>query len=92
LQYRKIAVEPAPHAHAAVKPEHAVGDAVTSTLESYAAVLRRWALDNLDEIRKEWAATNKGAIIAAVAREGLAPVDPFEHVGPRLTRALELLP
>jgi GTP-binding protein EngB required for normal cell division len=37
--------------------EHAVGDAVRSTLDSYAAVLRRWALNSLDEIRVEWAAT-----------------------------------
>jgi GTP-binding protein EngB required for normal cell division len=37
--------------------EHAVGEAVKSTLDSYAAVLRRWALNNLDEIRLEWAAT-----------------------------------
>jgi hypothetical protein len=37
--------------------EHAVGDAIRSTLESYAAVLRRWALDNLQEIRVTWAAT-----------------------------------
>ncbi len=37
--------------------EHAVGDALRSTLDSYAAVLRRWALNKLDEIRVEWAAT-----------------------------------
>lgn len=37
--------------------EHAVGDAVRSTLDSYAAVLRRWALNNLEQIRVEWAAT-----------------------------------
>jgi hypothetical protein len=37
--------------------EQAVGKAVRSTLDSYAAVLRRWALNNLDQIRMEWAAT-----------------------------------
>jgi hypothetical protein len=37
--------------------EHAVGDALRSTLDSYAAVLRRWALNKLDEVRVEWAAT-----------------------------------
>ena len=36
--------------------EHAVGDIVRSSLDSYAAVLRRWALDSLDEIRVEWTA------------------------------------
>lgn len=36
--------------------EHAVGDAMSSTLNSYPAVLRRWALNNLDQIRVEWAA------------------------------------
>lgn len=37
--------------------DHAVGGAIRSTLDSYAAVLRRWALDTLDEIRLQWAAT-----------------------------------
>lgn len=34
----------------------AAGAAIRSTLESYAAVLRRWALDHLDDIRAEWTA------------------------------------
>ena len=37
--------------------EHAVGDVVRSTLDSYAAVIRRWALNHLNEIRVEWGAT-----------------------------------
>jgi len=37
--------------------EHAVGPAVRSTLQDYAAVLRRWGLDSLNQIRAEWAAT-----------------------------------
>ena len=37
--------------------DHAVGDAVRSTLDSYGAVLRRWALDVLGDIRLQWAAT-----------------------------------
>lgn len=37
--------------------EHSVGDAVRTTLESYAAVLRRWALDALEQIRTQWTAT-----------------------------------
>ena len=37
--------------------ERAVGDAVRTTLESYAAVLRRWALDVLQDIRSQWTAT-----------------------------------
>jgi GTP-binding protein EngB required for normal cell division len=41
---------------AATRLEHAVGAVVRSSLDSYAAVLRRWALDYLDEIRMEWTA------------------------------------
>jgi hypothetical protein len=37
--------------------EHAVGDAFRTTLESYAAVLHRWALDALEQIRTQWTAT-----------------------------------
>ncbi|HUK37124.1 MAG TPA: dynamin family protein [Vicinamibacterales bacterium] len=37
--------------------EHAVGPALRSTLQDYAAVLRRWGLDSLNQIRAEWAAT-----------------------------------
>ena len=37
--------------------ENAVGSVVRSTIEDYAAVLRRWGLNNLNEIRAEWAAT-----------------------------------
>jgi GTP-binding protein EngB required for normal cell division len=37
--------------------DRTVGDAVRSTLESHAAVLRRWALNSLEEIRIEWMAT-----------------------------------
>ena len=44
------------HAILAKRIERAVGDVVRSTLDSYAAVLRRWALDALDEIRLEWTA------------------------------------
>lgn len=44
------------HSIVAKRLEHAVGEAVRSTLESYAAVLRRWALNNLEAIRVEWAA------------------------------------
>jgi hypothetical protein len=40
--------------------EHAVGDVVRTTLESYAAVLRRWALDALKQIRSQWTATTDG--------------------------------
>jgi hypothetical protein len=36
--------------------ERAVGGVVRSSLDAYAAVLRRWALDSLDEIRVEWTA------------------------------------
>jgi tRNA U34 5-carboxymethylaminomethyl modifying GTPase MnmE/TrmE len=36
--------------------EQAVGDAVRTTLDSYSAVLRRWALDRLDDVRNEWTA------------------------------------
>ena len=35
--------------------KHAVGSSVRSTLENYAAGLRRWAFDHLSEIRMEWA-------------------------------------
>lgn len=34
----------------------AVGDALRATLDSYAAVLRRWSLDMLDEVRVQWTA------------------------------------
>ena len=37
--------------------ERAVGPAIRSTLQDYAAVLRRWGLDSLNQIRAEWAAT-----------------------------------
>jgi GTP-binding protein EngB required for normal cell division len=37
--------------------EHAAGTAIQSTLQDYAAVLRRWGLNNLSQIRAEWAAT-----------------------------------
>jgi hypothetical protein len=37
--------------------EQSVGRDVNTTLDSYAAVLRRWALDHLDVIRVEWTAT-----------------------------------
>jgi hypothetical protein len=36
--------------------ERTVGDRVRMTLEAYAAVLRRWALNALDEIRSQWTA------------------------------------
>jgi len=65
----------------ATRLEHAVGDAVRSTLEGYAAVVRRWALDNLDEIRLEWAATTD-ALRADIDRQQghgqQAPVGPDE--------------
>jgi GTP-binding protein EngB required for normal cell division len=48
--------------------ERAVGDVVRSTLGSYASVLRRWALQNLDDIRVEWAATTD-ALRAHLDRE-----------------------
>lgn len=48
--------------------EHAVGDAVRSTLESYASVLRRWALENLNDIRVAWASTTD-ALRAHLDRE-----------------------
>lgn len=40
--------------------ERAVGGVVRSRLESYAAVLRRWALNRLEDIRTEWMATTDG--------------------------------
>ena len=65
----------------ATRLEHVVGDAVRSTLEGYAAVVRRWALDNLDEIRLEWAATTD-ALRADIDRQlghgQRAPVGPDE--------------
>lgn len=36
--------------------ERAAGGVIRSTLESYAAVLRRWALNRLEDIRTEWTA------------------------------------
>lgn len=36
--------------------ERAVGGAIRSTLDSYAAVLRRWALNRLEDIRTDWTA------------------------------------
>jgi GTP-binding protein EngB required for normal cell division len=37
--------------------EHAVGEPLQATLDSYASVLRRWALDSLADVRAGWAAT-----------------------------------
>jgi hypothetical protein len=37
------------------KLEQAAGAAVRASVESYASVLRRWALDRLERIRREWA-------------------------------------
>jgi hypothetical protein len=48
--------------------ERTVGDAVEKTLESYASVLRRWALENLNDIRGEWSATTD-ALRARLDRE-----------------------
>jgi hypothetical protein len=36
--------------------DHAVGASIRTTLDSYAAVLRRWALGVLDDIRVQWTA------------------------------------
>lgn len=63
--------------------EHAVGDAIKTTLESYASVLRRWALENVDDIRVEWSATTD-ALRAHLDRElghgqGVSHPDDIEH-------------
>lgn len=56
--------------------EHAVGEAVRTTLESYAAVLRRWALDALEQIRSQWTATTDGIRADLDRRMGHAPDGP----------------
>jgi hypothetical protein len=48
--------------------EHAVGGALKSTMEDYGAVLRRWALNHLNDIRAEWAATTD-ALRAEIDRQ-----------------------
>ena len=40
--------------------QQSVGAVVQATLESYAAVLRRWAMDALGHIRSEWTAATDG--------------------------------
>lgn len=54
------------------------GPAIRSMLESYAAVLRRWALDNLDEIRAGWTAATD-ALRADVERR-------LGHAAPSIDR------
>jgi GTP-binding protein EngB required for normal cell division len=58
--------------------ERHVGDAVRATLESYAAVLRRWALDALEAIRSQWTATTDGARADLDRRMGHAQNRPID--------------
>ena len=58
--------------------ERRVGDAVRTTLESYAAVLRRWALDALEDIRSQWTATTDGARAELDRRMGHAQNRPID--------------
>lgn len=53
--------------------DQAVGDVVRSTLEAYAAVLRRWALNRLEEIRAAWMATTDALRADIDRRLGHAP-------------------
>jgi hypothetical protein len=58
--------------------ERAVGDVVRSSLDSYAAVLRRWGLDCLDEIRIEWTASTdavRADIDRRLGHSGATPID-----------------
>jgi GTP-binding protein EngB required for normal cell division len=61
--------------------DRAVGDAVRSALDGYGAVLRRWALDVLGEVRVQWSATTD-ALRADLDRQlghgRDRPVDPDE--------------
>jgi GTP-binding protein EngB required for normal cell division len=59
--------------------EHAVGDVVRSSLDSYAAVLRRWALDCLDEIRMEWTARTDALRADLDRRLGHAQARPIDR-------------
>lgn len=69
--------------------DQAVGDVVRSTLEGYAAVLRRWALNRLEEIRAAWMATT-GALRADIDRRlGHAP--PTSVSGDAIRQDLERL-
>ena len=52
--------------------ERRVGAVVDATLNDYAAVLRRWALDALDEVRVQWTATTDAVRAAIDGRLGHA--------------------
>jgi hypothetical protein len=58
--------------------EHAAGASVQTTLDSYAAVLRRWALDVLEEIRTQWAAATDSVRAEIDRRLGHAQSRGFE--------------
>lgn len=59
--------------------DRAVGDAVRSTLDGYGAVLRRWALEVLGEIRVQWAATTDAMRADLDRRLGHAPDRPLDQ-------------
>jgi GTP-binding protein EngB required for normal cell division len=59
--------------------ERAAGGAIRSALESYAAVLRRWALDAIDAIRAEWTAATdalRADLDRRLGHGASAPIDP----------------
>lgn len=53
--------------------DQTVGGVVRSTLDGYAAVLRRWALNRLEEIRAAWTATTDALRADIDRRLGHAP-------------------
>ena len=63
--------------------DHAAGDAIRSTLDSYAAVLRRWALDRLDVIRAQWTAATDGVRADIDRRMGHAQERTIDRTGIR---------
>lgn len=59
--------------------DHAVGESLRSTLDSYAAVLRRWALDVLNDIRVQWAAATDAVRADIDRRMGHAQLQPADE-------------
>ncbi len=55
--------------------QQSVGAVVQATLESYAAVLRRWAMDALGHIRSEWTAATDGVRAELDRRMGHERID-----------------
>jgi hypothetical protein len=59
--------------------ERVAGPSIRSALESYAAVLRRWALDALEDIRNEWTAATGGLRAEVERRLGHAARSPVDR-------------